>query len=235
MKNDLTMLVVAAGQGRRFGGPLPKQYLPLQGRPLLWHTLSRLHEHPDIRRIVPVIAPDGDELWRQWMAGPVRELPKVAPPVTGDRERQLSVYNGLRALELDGSDWVGIHDGARPLVDRALLTRLFAQRGAGDAWIAAIPASDTVKRVDGSGFITETVPREQIWLAQTPQLFRYGLALRAHREAALSGFLGTDDASLVERLGVPVGVVPGHTHNIKVTRADDLGLAAFFLQEGERP
>ncbi len=231
MNETITMLVVAAGQGRRVGGPLPKQYLPLRGRPILWHTLARLQEHADIDHIVPVIAPDGDELWCQHMADAVKSLPKVAAPVAGGAERQLSVFNGLRSLALADDAWIGIHDGARPLLDRPLLDRLFQARYAGDAWIVAMPITDTVKRVDERQHIVETLDRGRIWSAQTPQLFRYGLLLEAHHRAEADGFSGTDDSSLVERLGKPVGVVTGSGDNIKITHPRDLELADFILRE----
>ncbi len=234
MNNKITLLVVAAGQGRRVGGPLPKQYLPLQGQPILWHTLAALHNHPSINLIVPVIAPDGDDLWQKHLSERVKLLPKVATPVAGDRERQFSVYNGLKTLKLCDDAWVSIHDGARPLLDRSLLDRLFLARRDGDAWIIATQASDTVKQVNADNKIIETLDRSQIWLAQTPQLFRYGLIMRAHQQALAANFLGTDDASLVEWLGETVRVVPGNSDNIKITHPRDLELAEYIFQEKKR-
>ena len=231
MSDDVTMIVLAAGRGQRFGGQLPKQYLPLKQRPILWHTLSRLHDHPNIKKIIPVIAPDGEELWQKIMTPQLDKLPKVSHPVTGGKERQHSVYKGLLSLTLKDHAWVAIHDGARPLVDHGLLQRLFQARQQSDAIIPAIPASDTIKRINAQGEIVETLPREQICLVQTPQLFRFGTIVQAHQQAQQHGFLGTDDASLVEQLPQKVIVVPGDTNNIKITRPQDLELAEQWLQK----
>jgi 2-C-methyl-D-erythritol 4-phosphate cytidylyltransferase len=225
-----TVIVVAAGQGQRFGGDVPKQYQMLLDRPLLAHTLERLHRHPVVERIVPVIAPDGTTGW-QCLAPWLSKLPKVAPPVTGGRERQESVWNALTSLRLETMAWVAVHDGARPILSGTLLNRLFEARAHTDACIAALPASDTIKEVDASGRILRTRDRRHVWLAQTPQVFRFGLLHAAHQQARTTGFLGTDDASLVERLGHPVTVVMGDSHNIKVTRPEDWPWATFLLQE----
>lgn len=239
MQNDVTIIVLAAGLGQRFGGSLPKQYLPLRHRPILWHTLSRLHHHAQISKIIPVIAPNGEELWQKIMVPLLDQLPKVTTPVEGGDERQHSVFKALVSLNLADDAWVGIHDGARPLVDQGLLERLFQARVRSDAIIPAIPASDTVKHVDPQGHIIETLDRENIRLAQTPQLFRLGLILHAHQQAAKEAFLGTDDASLIERLYATthlsgqIVVVPGSANTIKITRQLDLDLAERLLQEEE--
>ena len=238
MHSGVTMIVLAAGRGRRFGGTLPKQYLPLQSRPILWHSLSRLHQHPKIDTIVPVIAPDGEELWQTIMAPLLAPLPKVTPPVLGGDERQHSVFKALLSLNLPHTAWIGIHDGARPLVEQRVLDHLFQARQQSDAIIPALPASDTIKRIDAHGHILSTLDRETICLAQTPQLFRFGLIFQAHQQAAADGFLGTDDASLVERLNqttgifYPVLVVRGSTKMLKITNPSDQELAEQLLQKG---
>ncbi|MBF0425969.1 MAG: 2-C-methyl-D-erythritol 4-phosphate cytidylyltransferase [Magnetococcales bacterium] len=226
-----SMIVVAAGQGKRFGSTLPKQYRPVSGVPLLVHTLTHLQAHPLINRIVPIIAADGFSLWDAFMSPHLGRLPKVTAPVTGGAERQHSVQRGIEALNLAAEAWIGIHDGARPLVSRTLLDRLFQARDSADALIAALPAQDTIKQVGTDHRITGTLQREEIWLAQTPQIFRYGLIRSALEAAAADGFIGTDDASLVERLGLPVLVVPGDAHNIKVTHPRDEALASLLLAE----
>ncbi|MBF0444869.1 MAG: 2-C-methyl-D-erythritol 4-phosphate cytidylyltransferase [Magnetococcales bacterium] len=233
-KSDLiTFLVVAAGVGRRFGGELPKQYQPLAGRPVLWHSIKVLQDHPQVAAIVPVIAQDGQALWQQIMAAEVGSFSKLKPPVLGGAERQLSVANGLASLNLEEQQWVAIHDGARPLLSRALLDRLFLARNRGDALLAAVQASDTIKKVGQDGLVTATLDRDEIWLAQTPQMFRYGVIVDAHRLAASSGFMGTDDVSILEWLGKPVIVVTGESENIKITKASDLPLAEFLLANRE--
>ncbi len=228
-----TMIVLAAGRGERFGGPLPKQYLPLLDRPLLWHTLSRLHRHPQISHIIPVIAPTGERLWQQIMQPLLTHLPKVSPAVIGGTERQHSVFNALRSLKLPENGWVGIHDGARPLVDVELLDRLFAARSRADAIIPTLPVSDTVKQVRADGAVIATLERAGIHRVQTPQLFRFKQILDAHQQAADSRFIGTDDASLLERLALPVVVVPGASYNIKITQPLDYMLAELLLQREE--
>ncbi|MEO5352519.1 MAG: 2-C-methyl-D-erythritol 4-phosphate cytidylyltransferase [Magnetococcus sp. XQGC-1] len=229
--SECTMVVLAAGRGERFGGTLPKQYLPLHGQPLLWHTLSRLHRHTHITRIVPVISPTGEELWQQILQPLLNTLPKVTPPLLGGTERQYSVFKALLALNLADDAWIGIHDAARPLVDDDLLERLLRAREQGDAIIPTLPASDTVKRVDRHGQVVATLDRTVIHLAQTPQLFRFGQILHAHRQAEADRFIGTDDASLVERLSLPVMVVPGSARNIKITHPLDRAWAEQLLQE----
>ncbi|MBF0144343.1 MAG: 2-C-methyl-D-erythritol 4-phosphate cytidylyltransferase [Magnetococcales bacterium] len=229
--STVPFIVVAAGSGRRFGASLPKQYQPLLGQPLLAHTLKNLHDDPRIGPILPVIAPDGTALWDQWMAPCLAELPKLLPPIAGGEERQASVFAGLQALTHLRPEWVGVHDGARPFVTSEMIGRLLAAcRHDLAGVIVALPVADTVKWVDAGRRIQETLDRDRTWLAQTPQLFRYESIVRAHNHARENGFLGTDDASLLERLGLPVVVVPGDPRNIKVTRPEDLALLATFLE-----
>ncbi|MBF0429106.1 MAG: 2-C-methyl-D-erythritol 2,4-cyclodiphosphate synthase [Magnetococcales bacterium] len=223
------MIVVAAGQGRRFGGALPKQYQNLAGRPILAHAVERLHAHPLIQTILPVIAPDGDALWHAIMGPYLANWPKLLPPVPGEAERQGSVFNGLTHLELSDQAWVGIHDGARPLPSQELLDRLFQARNQADVIIPAILIHDTIKMVDESNHIQETLDRSTLRRIQTPQLFRYGRLLQRHQEAKQQGFLGTDDASLSEQAGDPVFTVLGDEENLKITRLQDLSLAEHFL------
>ncbi|MBF0132232.1 MAG: 2-C-methyl-D-erythritol 4-phosphate cytidylyltransferase [Magnetococcales bacterium] len=232
LDTPIAMIVVAAGSGQRFGGPLPKQYLDLAGQPVLFHTLKALHDFPEIKTILPVIAADGDPLWNRWMAPRMATLPRVASPVTGGATRQESVWKGLLALNLPQDAWVGIHDAARPFPGKKLLERLMAGRSTSTALIAALPAADTVKRVDPQrGIILETLERTQIWLAQTPQLFHYGQILDLHNRARTSGFNGTDDASLAEWGGIAVKIVLGDSHNIKITQPQDLEWARTWLEE----
>lgn len=240
MQTDVTMIVLAAGRGQRFGSTRPKQYLPLHNRPILWHTLSRLHQHEQIQEIIPVIAPDGEELWQEVMHPYLKALPKVKQPVAGGKERQHSVFKALLSLNLPEEAWVGIHDGARPMVEQDLLERLFRARDRSDAIIPAIPASDTIKQINPQGRRIKTLDRETIRLAQTPQLFRFGLILHAHKKAEEARFLGTDDASLVEHLHDtvhrphPIIMVPGSANMIKITHPSDQGMAERLLQEEEK-
>ncbi|MBF0370189.1 MAG: 2-C-methyl-D-erythritol 4-phosphate cytidylyltransferase [Magnetococcales bacterium] len=233
------MIVVAAGQGHRFGGERPKQYIELGGKPILYHTLAHLHGTPLIPYILPVIAPDGKELWEEWIGPHLSTLPKVLPPVLGGVERQDSVYLALKRLQSDSPEegmntppeWIGIHDGVRPLVYPSLLARLLDARKESDALIAAIPAQDTVKQVNAEGAIEKTLDRSTLWLAQTPQIFRYRLIMDAHEQARRDHYTGTDDASLLERLGIQPKVVTGDARNLKITRPEERHLAEFLLQQ----
>jgi len=149
--------------------------------------------------------------------------------VQGGAERQDSVAAGLARVDA-AADLVIVHDAARPFVSLACLTACVEAAAAGGAAIVAVPAHDTVKRVDASGVIVDTPDRRTIWLAQTPQVFRFALLRRAYEQAQHDGFVGTDDASLVERLGAPVRVVPGEPRNRKITTPDDLLWAESHLR-----
>lgn len=218
----VTLIVVAAGKGLRFGGDRPKQYRLLAGKPLLVHTLARLHAHPLIQSIVPVIAPDDTTLWQTLIAPHLDTLPNVRTPVSGGSERQISVRHGLDSLDPHTHTWVAIHDGARPFIDHALLDRLFAARTRADAIVPAIVIHDTVKRIDGMAQVTETLDRTHLRRIQTPQLFRLSALRAAHAHAANTGFTATDDASLMEQAGLTVLTIPGDAQNRKITRPEDL-------------
>ncbi|SDG93423.1 bifunctional 2-C-methyl-D-erythritol 4-phosphate cytidylyltransferase/2-C-methyl-D-erythritol 2,4-cyclodiphosphate synthase [Roseospirillum parvum] len=211
------VLVVAAGRGQRFGGGLPKQYRDLGGRPVLGHSLATFAAHPEVRLVRAVIHPDDRPLYDHASA----DLP-LLEPVPGGASRQESVRLGLESLAgLDPApDVVLIHDGARPLVDPGLVSRVIAALTEHDGAIPALPMADTVKRADGDGFCLETVPREALWRAQTPQGFRFAPILAAHRAAA--GRELTDDAAVLEANGGKVKLVLGAERNTKVTTSDDL-------------
>jgi len=215
--------------GKRMGAGQNKQYLLLDGMPILAHTLTVFEKAPFIAGIylitpeqeIPFCLADVVERYR---------FSKVRAVVAGGAERQHSVLNGLRAMEEAGAeDLVLIHDGVRPFVPAELLQRA---AGAADEFggaVVAVPVKDTVK-VARDGIITATPPREELWLAQTPQAFRYGLIRSAHEAAAAEGFLGTDDASLLERQGWPLQIVAGDYRNIKITTPEDMLLAQAFLR-----
>lgn len=219
-------LVVAAGRGSRFGGPLPKQYAAFGGKTVLRHTLDALATCPGIGGTRVVIAVGDEALYQGAIAG--LALPA---PVLGGISRQQSVLNGLEALAAQAPDFVAIHDAARPFIGAeqidACLTAA-AQPGV-DGAVLGIPLADTLKRVDAANSIVETVPRVRLWRAQTPQVFRYGPLLAAHRKAARLGEQDstafTDDAAVAEFAGLKVVMVPGSEDNRKITTADDLARA----------
>jgi 2-C-methyl-D-erythritol 4-phosphate cytidylyltransferase/2-C-methyl-D-erythritol 2,4-cyclodiphosphate synthase len=207
-------LIVAAGRGRRFGDALPKQYQTLLGRPVLRHTAAAFLGHPGIDAVRVVIGADDAALY----ANAVGDL-GLLQPVIGGAERQDSVRLGLESLVEHAPDTVLIHDAARPLVDAAVIARALAGLADHDGTIAAIPITDTVKRADG-GRIVDTIDRTHLWRAQTPQAFRFGAILDAHRRAA--GGRLSDDAAVAEQAGLRVGVTLGDEINVKITTQDDL-------------
>jgi len=211
---DTVALVVAAGRGRRFGGPLPKQYAALAGRPVLGHALARLTAHPRIDRVQAVIHPDDRALYDRAAAG--LELP---PPTSGGPSRQDSVRLGLESLAPLAPGTVLIHDGARPFLGAAVIDRVLDALGESTGAIAALPVTDTLKRGE-DGHIAGTVARSGLWRAQTPQGFRFSEILAAHRAAV--GLELTDDAAVAARAGLPVALVQGAPENIKVTTQNDL-------------
>lgn len=220
-------VIPAAGEGRRMGGPLEKQFLRLGGIPLLAHTLKTFESSPLVQGIVVVVPKNRLELVREKILEQYK-ISKLLALVEGGPQRQDSVRNGLEALE-PGWELVVVHDGARPLVSLELIARCVGEAFLHGAAIAAVPATDTVKELDGEGFVERTPPRQRLWMVQTPQAFRYEWLLRAHKEAQKNGFLGTDDSSLLERLGYRVKVVQGSYENIKVTTRADLKLAQEIL------
>jgi 2-C-methyl-D-erythritol 4-phosphate cytidylyltransferase/2-C-methyl-D-erythritol 2,4-cyclodiphosphate synthase len=217
-----TALIVAAGRGSRFGGTLPKQYALLEGEPVLRRTIAAIRAASEIHRILVVIGGGDETHYADAVAG--LDLP---PPVKGGATRQHSVLNGLEALAGDPPDLVVIHDAARPYVrpeDIAACLACLAEAGT-DGAVLGVPLADTLKKVDG-GAIVQTVPRAQLWRAQTPQVFRYPALLAAHRSVASLGeqeaTAMTDDAAVAERAGLRVVMVAGHEDNRKITTMEDL-------------
>jgi len=217
-------LVVAAGRGSRVGGDRPKQYVPLAGTPLLRHTLARLAAHPAIDAVQPVIHPDDRATFDA-----VADGLNVRMPVEGGASRQDSVHRGLEALAGHNPEAVLIHDGARPFPGGELIDRVLAALTDHAGVVPALPVSDTLKRADGRR-IAETVPRGDLWHAQTPQGFRYPAILAAHRGA--DGSPASDDAALAERAGCALAVVDGSTENVKVTTRDDIARVERWLAGG---
>jgi 2-C-methyl-D-erythritol 4-phosphate cytidylyltransferase len=213
----ISAILVAGGRGRRFGGDVPKQFQTLRGMPLLvWSARRLLAAAPDARLVV-VAPPEEHDRCRALLAS----MPLSLAPA-GD-ERQQSVASGLTLVD-SRCELVVVHDAVRPLVAAAAIAACIETARVSGAAILAAAVADTVKRaVDG--VVTETVARADLWLAQTPQVFRADLLRRAHAEAARLGILATDDAALVERLDVPVRIVPGSHINRKITTPDDLAWA----------
>ncbi len=227
-------LIMAAGKGVRLPGPQPKQYLPLAGVPILTRTLRAVEScATGFASIVLVVLPEDIDVCRRHIVAPAG-LKTPVTLVAGGARRQDSVYHGLRDLGPDDAV-VAIHDGVRPLVPPALIDACVKTAHRHGACIAAVPVWDTVKRSGPDGVIEATLPRDAIWLAQTPQAFRIGLIRRAHEDARRDGFYGTDDAALVERLGAPVHLVPGSRRNIKITTREDVCIAEALAAQPPYP
>ena len=223
-------IVPAAGSGSRFGADLPKQYLPLCGRPMIFHALLTLAQHPKIDRVWVVLAPD-DVYWQKfdWQA----LGPKVDTVYCGGASRADSVMNGLAAAEtaLADDDWVLVHDAARPCLTARLVSDLIACLADDPVGgLLATPVADTLKRADDDGRCLSTEPREGLWQAQTPQMFRAALLQNALSQARGDAGI-TDEASAVERLGLRPRLVPSETNNFKVTYPADFRLAERLLME----
>jgi 2-C-methyl-D-erythritol 4-phosphate cytidylyltransferase/2-C-methyl-D-erythritol 2,4-cyclodiphosphate synthase len=217
-------LIVAAGQGTRAGGPLPKQYAALGGEAVLARTLGVLLDHPAIDLALVAIA-EPDRARYDAAIGPGH--PKMLPPVLGGATRQGSVLNGLRALAPHAPARVLIHDAARPFVTADILDRVLAGLERAPGAIAAMPLADTLKRAGPDGRIEATLDRAGLWRAQTPQGFRFDAILRAHEAAAAAGRSDlTDDAAVAEWAGLAVELVQGSEANVKLTTAEDMAQAA---------
>ena len=225
----LYALIPAAGAGTRFRGDVPKQYLPLAGRPLLWHAVNALCAAP-VENVFVVLAPDDRRFAGfDWSAFAGR----LEPLYCGGEARRDSVYNGMVAAmaAVDTDDWVLVHDAARPCLPPQDLANLIREtRDDAIGGILALPVADTVKRAAkdeaGTQRVAGTEDRSQLWLAQTPQMFRCGLLVEALQKAKHPV---TDEASAVEQMGLRPRLVAGSRENIKVTFPEDLGIAEAIL------
>ncbi|MDH3575978.1 MAG: 2-C-methyl-D-erythritol 4-phosphate cytidylyltransferase [Desulfobacteraceae bacterium] len=226
----VSAIIVAAGKGIRMKGTMRKQYLDLSGRPVLAHSIMAFDSCSQVAEIYLVVPKEDIEYCQNKILS-LLDLKNQINLVHGGAKRQDSVYNGLQSIDKD-TETVVIHDGVRPLIHPEELKECILGSKKYGACILGTPASDTLKRVDKSGIIEATLPRENIWLAQTPQAFQYDLILKAHETARRDGYVGTDDASLVERLGADVKIINGSRFNIKITQKEDLAVAKAMLDAG---
>jgi 2-C-methyl-D-erythritol 4-phosphate cytidylyltransferase len=234
------VIIPAAGLGTRMSSPgagpakkstPSKQFTELAGTPIIIHALQKFAEHPAISEIVIALRKNEitDFRGRLDKAG----IAKRVRLVEGGEHRQLSVANALAAISAEPDDIVLVHDAVRPFVTQEIIHEVIEAAKKYGAAIAGVPASDTIKQVERTAegaVITATVPRERVVMAQTPQGFRYQLLRKAFDEAAADGFVGTDEASVIERSGQQVAVVMGSPKNIKITTPADMELAEFFLK-----
>ena len=222
----VAVLVLAAGRGERLGREVPKAYVELAGQTLLERSLAVMDRVEDVAWVQPVIAADDRERY-EGLALP--ESLKRLAAATGGELRQDSVAAGLSTLP-ERVEWVAVHDAARCLVAPEDVSRVIAAAKKNGAAMLAVPARDTIKRVR-AGVVVETPDRSECWTAQTPQVFRLEVLREALDKARADAFVGTDDAQLVERLGISVAVVEGSQRNIKITLPEDLVAAQSWLAE----
>ncbi len=228
-------VVPAAGVGTRMGGERPKQYLPLLGRPIIAHTLARLCNHARIDGVVVALA--ADDKWWPLIHDSQPGFSRAPLVVTGGRERRDSVLCGLEALSERASarDWVLVHDAVRPCLRDIDIDRLIEALSTDEVGgLLAIPVKDTMKRGGGDQRVRETVSRESLWHAQTPQMFRLAALRDAIRLSIEEDRDVTDEAQAMELAGARPRLVPGDEENIKITRREDLALAEFILSRREQ-
>ncbi len=223
------VVIPAAGAGRRMGAGKNKLFLELKGKPLIIYTLE-IFEKDEWCQSIILVCNEND---REEMESLIKKytITKVSALVTGGPERQHSVYKGLSVIEHDPV--VLIHDGARPFVKTAVIRKLVEKTNKYGAATVAVPVKDTIKRVRNHT-VSETLERSQLWTVQTPQAFRLSLIKQAHERAVADSFVGTDDASLVERLGQDVLIVTGDYENIKITTPEDLVFAGAIIEKKQK-
>ncbi len=226
---QVNAIIAAGGQGKRMNSSISKQFLTIKGHPILYYTLNKFEKMNIIKSIVLVTSTDDMDYTREKIIKQYRF--KKIEMVEGGKERQDSVYNGLRELSPQ-TDIVVIHDGVRPFVSTKLIENSIAAAAKFKAVGVAVPVKDTIKVV-GDGNIVENTPnRNTLWAMQTPQSFNYDLIMKAYEKAMYEGFYGTDDTVLVERMGLPVKVIEGAYENIKITTPEDIIFAETFVALG---
>lgn len=223
----VTAIFPAAGASRRMGGGINKNLLELMGEPILIRTLKTFSRVERVNFLLVVVAAHEVEKVEKLLRG-VEEL-KPWRVTVGDSERQYSIANGLKLLPVD-AEIILVHDAARPLISARTINAVIDAAEEFGGAIVAVPSKDTIKIVDAEGFVKSTPPRSELVAVQTPQGFRREILLRAYERAAEENFLGTDDSSLVERLGVKIKIVAGSYENIKVTTPEDINIAETFLR-----
>lgn len=223
----VTAIVPAGGRGTRFGTSIPKQFIQIKNRPILFYCLRQLENAPDVSEIIIPVHVE----WQSQMTNWIKEwkFQKISHIIAGGPERQDSVARALEVLS-PHTQWILVHDAVRPLISLEKIHEVVEAGYEYGAAILAIPSRNTIKRCK-EGWVEETVDRETFWQVQTPQVFRREVLVSAYKKALEQGFYGTDDAMLVERLGHPVRVVLGEEQNIKITTAYDMQWVEMFLQK----
>lgn len=228
MSSQVISVIPAAGSGTRMGSARSKQFMDLCGKPMLAVTLERFQKCDLVDGIVVVVPQHNVDYCKREIVDRF-ELTKVAKVIAGGEWRQESVSKGIEAVSIS-SKWILVHDGVRPLVTAELIERVITAAQTYRAVIPGIPVKDTLKKIDSQGKVLKTVERRALWAIQTPQIFRREDIQVAHRKAMEEGWAGvTDDAFLIEKIGIPVEVIEGEETNIKITTVKDLELARLLL------
>ena len=224
MKIKTCAIIPAAGKGVRFDPAQKKLFIKIKGKSVLWHTLQKFNSADSIDMILLPLDPanfnEQQKIIHKW------SFSKPLYTIKGGKERQDSIYNALKFLKEKKiePDIVVVHDGARPYVTPDLINSCIEEAKVSKAVITAIPVTDTVKLSDERNNVIQTIPRDNLWLVQTPQAYEYELLMNAYGQAYKDGFYGTDDAMLVERLNINVHILKGERNNIKITTKEDLEL-----------
>ncbi len=224
-------IVPAAGSGTRIGGKVKKQFLPLKGKPIIIHTLQRFEHCPDVDEIL-VAVPESDIVEIEALLSRYR-IHKVSKAIVGGKKRQDSVHYALERMSPRGEDIILVHDAVRPFVDPKRISQVVKACKEFDAAVVAVQPKDTIRRSAGGGFFDQTLDRTALWLVQTPQAFKARILLKAYEEARRDKFYSTDEAALVERIGVKARIVEGSYDNIKITTREDLELGELILERWE--
>ena len=227
MNSKISVLIPAAGQGKRMGSSVKKPYLMLADKPILSHTIDHFEQNSVVDEIFVVVDESDFIACRENVLAPFRYR-KVRELVSGGKTRQISVFNGLRALS-DDVDFVIIHDGVRPFINDDIIFGCLEAAAECGAAVSAVPVKETIKVANAELFITDTPERDRLWRVQTPQVFRKSLLVEAHKKAIQNGIDATDDAALIENLGLPVKLVMGSYKNMKLTTPEDLRIAETLL------
>ncbi|MGI6684295.1 MAG: 2-C-methyl-D-erythritol 4-phosphate cytidylyltransferase [Bacillota bacterium] len=223
----ITAVIPAAGQGSRMKAGFNKQYIMLQGKPILVHTLEVFENCKLIKDVVVVASPGEEDYCRELLQE--YGLTKITQVVTGGQERLQSVALGLAQVSKN-CDIVAVHDGARPLLLLSQLNEVLSVVPANDGAVLAVPVKDTIKEIDDHHLVKSTLERTKLWAVQTPQVFKKDVITYVYTKAREEGITGTDDASLAEHYGFQIKVIPGSYENLKITTPEDLDLAELILK-----
>ena len=220
------VVIVAAGTGSRMNMGINKQFIKLEGKEIIAYTIEKFYNNSNIEDIVVVVKEDESDFFKKEILDKYNfKNVKIA---YGGKERQDSVYNGLKLLD-EKCDVVLIHDGARPFVSDEIIDTCIEEVKEHKAIVVGVPVKDTIKVIDNDKNIVDTPNRSVLWAVQTPQTFDYNILIHAYKDAFKNGFYGTDDAMLVERIGYKVKMVEGSYNNIKITTQEDLSMGSQIL------